>query len=102
MSDVKKQEIEGKVRDWKAKYDEYAVRQHEADKLKAEADNIADQIVSLMRGLDLDKHKTYYGTISLTESELRVSGHSANYEVTDVPKKRGPGRPKKSESVAEV
>lgn len=103
MSDeIKIQELEMKVREWKAKYDDFSVKEHEAVKLKSESDNLASQIVALMNAIDTKRHKTYYGVVSLTDTTLKVSNHAAQYEFAGEPPPKRRGRPKKSESVAET
>lgn len=84
---VLKQEIEMKTREWKAEYDEYDVLKYQAEKKLLEAEASASKIASLMKRLDLVKHKTYYGTLTIDKGVLKVSGHSATYEVP-TPKKK--------------
>lgn len=84
---VVKQEIEEKLREWKVYHDELEVLRHNAEKKLKEADAAASHIASNMKRLDLKKHKTYIGTLTIDDGVLKVSGHHANYKVP-TPKKK--------------
>lgn len=63
MSDVKFQEVEAMVRQYKEERDEYEQRQKEADDLKKVMKNTEGKIMAFLEQFNLTSQKTVYGTV---------------------------------------